>query len=369
MKAKTIVGLMACAVLAPAFADTTPIDNNKPTTNDWFSTRVESSAVSVTNATWGATSTPTVESGASVMVIDADVNSPATLTPTIADADTKGSLGVVTIASKAYLAPSAKADLPDAAALGAAQVGFAVATESETTSFYAYTKISDSGVWTKLAGVPPPTTETDTEFTIVLNYNTSKVTFMVGSTPLTVAEASAAGAVGATELNFTPAAAMISDVAAIGSGTITSIDAKFEKAVAVGKDGKAYGTIAEAYNTTGDGTVVAWDSTTGAPAAENSEANYADNGLTKPVCMALNLPTDNANAKLAFQPAATQPNDGIAVATTVAPVTGVTVKFTVNKVTGTASTDTQYDYDSIKLPLGTGTYTIEPVVTATASNP
>lgn len=357
MKAKTIVGLMACAVLVPAFADTTPIDNNKPTTNDWFSTKVESSAVSVTNATWGATSTPTVESGASVMVIDADVNSPATLTPTVADADTKGSLGVVTIASKAYLAPSAKADLPDAAALGAAQVGFAVATESETTNFYAYTKTSTSGVWTKLKDATPPSDESDTEFTIVLNYNTSNVTFMVGSTTLSVAVASDAGAVDATELSFTPAAAMISDVAAIGSGTITSIDAKFEKAVAV-KGDKKYATIAEAYNSTETGDVVTWNSSTGE--AETGDAAYAPNGLTKAVCMALNMPTDDATAKIALRPAAMKVANKITLATAVDPVQNVTVAFDVQD---DGSNET-FPADAIQIPLATGTYTVTPVVTA-----
>lgn len=355
MKAKTIVGLMACAVLVPAFADITPIDNNKPTTNDWFSTKVESSAVSVTNATWGATSTPTVESGASVMVIDADVNSPATLTPTVADADTKGSLGVVTIASKAYLAPSAKADLPDAAALGAAQVGFAVATESETTNFYAYTKTSTSGVWTKLKDATPPSDESDTEFTIVLNYNTSNVTFMVGSTTLSVAVASDAGAVDATELSFTPAAAMISDVAAIGSGTITSIDAKFEKAVAV-KGSTKYATIADAYNASGSGTVEVWDPANGAPATEQTAAN----GLSKAECMALNIAE---NAAIALEPT-TQADDGkITVKTVVNPVNDVTVGFQVVKIAGGAAEDpTSYPANAIKLPKTTGQYRIQPTI-------
>ena len=364
MKAKTIVGLMACAVLVPAFADTTPIDNNKPTTNDWFSTSVPGSTIVASGATWAtgeSVTPPTVDATAHVLVIDADTAKPATLTPTVADADTKGSLGVVTIASKAYLAPSAKADLPDAAALGAAQVGFAVATESETTSFYAYTKISDSGVWTKLAGVPPPTTETDTEFTIVLNYNTRKVTFMVGSTTLSVAVASDAGAVDATELSFTPAAAMISDVAAIGSGTITSIDAKFENAVAVKGDTK-YATIADAYNASGSGTVKVWDSNTGAVAQEQTAAN----GLTKAECMALNIAE---NAAIALEPT-TQADDGkITVKTVVNPVDDVTVGFKVVKVTGEAAVDdTSYPANAIKLPKTTGQYRIQPTVGAKSSN-
>lgn len=357
MKAKTIVGLMACAVLAPAFAD---IDNNKPTTNDWFSASVSGESVYVTGATWNTT--PAVEgSTTKVMVIDADVTSPATLTPTTADADTKASCGVVTIASKACLAPSAVADLPSATALGNAQVGFAVATESETTSFYAYTKTSTSGVWTKLQGANPPSTETDTEFTIVLNYNTSKVTFMVGSTPLSVAVASDAGAVNATELSFTPAAAMISDVAAIGSGTITSIDAKFEKAVAV-VDNVRYGTIAEAYTAAGNsGTVAVWDPSTGGAA----DVQTAANGASKAVCMALNVSTTDANAVLTFVPTSETENT-IVLETAVDPVDDVTVTFAVSKDGGVASGS--YSANGISIPKKAGSYTIVPTVSA-KSNP
>jgi hypothetical protein len=366
MKAKTIVGLMACAVLVPAFADTTPIDNNKPTTNDWFSTSVPGSTIYASGAAWAtgvSVTPPTVDATAHVLVIDADTTKPATLTPTVVDADKKGSLGVVTIASKAYLAPSAIADLPQATALGAAQVGFAVATETvsetTTTNFYAYTKTSTSGVWTKLKGANPPSTETDTEFTIVLNYNTSKVAFMVGSTTLSVAVASDAGAVDATELSFTPAEAMISDVAAIGSGTITSIDAKFEKAVAV-KGNTKYATIAEAYNSTETGDVVTWNSSTGE--AETGDAAYAPNGLTKAVCMALNMPTDDATAKIALRPANKKVANKITLATAVNPVDNVTVAFAVTTKSGTAAGSTSYPADAIELPLGTGTYTVTPTV-------
>ena len=254
MKAKTIVGLMACAVLAPAFADT--INNNNPTVEDWFSSGVASETISTSNASWGQ-SAPGLNTAKTAIEIDADVASPATLTPTADAVSTAGkeSDGLVTITSKAYLAPSAKADLPTADALGNAQVGFAVATETVSeatiTNFYAYTKTANGGVWTRLSRVIPSAEVVDTDFTIVLDYRTCKVTFSVGATPVTlaVAEATDAGVAGATELAFVSGAAKLSDVAAIGSGTITSINAKYEKAVAVGKDGKAYGTIAEAYNT------------------------------------------------------------------------------------------------------------------------
>lgn len=374
MKAKTIVGLMACAVLAPAFAD---IDNNNPTSADWFSTKVENSAVSVTAATWGATSAPSVESGASVMVIDADAASPATLTPTAEAVSTAGkkSDGLVTITSKAYLAPSAIADQPAAATLGNAQVGFAVFTttgETPTSSYYVYVRTGategaspvSTGEWIAVTGtnVTVPGGETDTDFKIVLDYRTNKASFFVKVSDAYVALSGTQSGQSTDSFAFVPATANLSDIAALGSGTITSIDAKFEEAVAVGKDGKAYGTIAEAYNTTGLGTVVAWDSTTGA--AATGEAVYAANGLDKAVCMALNMPTDDATAKIALRPAdATKKVENkITLATAVNPVDNVTVAFAVTTKSGTAAGSESYPADAIELPLGTGTYTVTPTI-------
>lgn len=358
MKVKTIVGLMACAVLVPAFAD---IDNNKPTTNDWFSTEVKNNAISVTGAAWGQNSAPTVESGA--MVIDADVGAPATLTPTTTDSKTAADLasdGLVSITSVAYLAPSATNDLPTAEALTGAQVGFAVAVNGESvTNYYGYVRTGENaGNWFALTGATPPVGEGNTTFTIVLDYRSTdkKVSFVVNSTTL-------ADGNSATAFTFVPVNAnnaKLSNVAAIGSGTITSIDAKYEKAVAaVAGSNVPYATVAAAYAAAGaSGTVVAWDS--GAPAAADSSANYADNGLTKPVCMALNLPTDDANAKIALEPAQTSVPGKITLATAVDPVQNVTVKFDVQD----DGSEATFPADAIEIPLATGTYTVTPVVTA-----
>lgn len=352
MKAKTIVGLMACAVLAPAFAD---IDNNKATTNDWFSTSVSGESVSATGAEWNTT--PAVEgSTTKVMVIDADVTAPATLTPTEAKATeaTKKSDGLVTITSSAYLAPSATNDLPNATALGSAQVGFAVAVDGDNaTNYYGYVRTGENvGTWFKLTGATPPNGENDTTFTIVLDYRSTdkKVSFVVDSTTL-------ADGNSATAFTFVPVNAKLSDVAAIGSGTITSIDAKFEEAVAVGKDGKAYGTIAEAYNTTGGGSVVAWDSTTGA--AATGDAANAANGASKAVCMALNVSTTDANAALAFEPTS-DTADSIILKTVVNPVDNVTVLFTVKE--GDTVKGSGYSASNIAIPKVAGVYTVVPTV-------
>ena len=384
MKAKTIVGLMACAVLVPAFAD---IDNNKPTTNDWFSTSVPDSTIVASGAAWAtgdAVTPPTVDAAAHVMVIDADVGAPATLTPTNINNKTVADLasdGLVTITSSAYLAPSAKTDLPAATDLGNAQVGFAVATETvsetPTTNFYAYVRKAPSGntsngEWIAVSNtvVTVPSEVEDTNFKIELDYrstpNVAKFYVKVGENYVQLS-GTPYGGTATNAFEFVPAESKLSDVAAIGSGTITSIDAKFENAVAVGKDNKPYGTIAEAYNSTGSGTVVAWDSTTGA--AATGAAVYAANGLDKAVCMALNIDTADANAKIALRPAATQVANKITLATAVAPVNDVTVMFSVTTVSGTDAGNESYPADGIQLPQGTGTYRVVPVVNPAVVTP
>ena len=356
MKAKTIVGLMACAVLVPAFADTTPIDNSKPTTNSWFGASVSGSNIITNGATWNAELS--VEN--SKMVIDADAASPVALTPTNVNSKTVADLasdGLVTITSSAYLAPSATNDLPNATALEPAQVGFAVAVDGDNaTNYYGYVRTAENvGTWFKLTGATPPNGENDTAFTIVLDYRSDprKVSFVVDSTML-------ADGNSATAFTFVPASAKLSDVAAIGSGTITSINAKYEKAVAVGKDGKAYGTIAQAYNAPGEeGTVVAWDPSTGA-AATGAAANAA-NGASKAVCMALNVSTTDANAALTFVPTAETPTD-IVLQTAVAPVDNVTVTFAVKE--GDTVKGSGYSASNIAIPKEAGQYTIVPTVSA-----
>ncbi len=366
MKAKTIVGLMACAVLVPAFAD---IDNNKATTNDWFSTSVSGESVSATGAEWNTT--PAVEgSTTKVMVIDADVTSPATLTPTEAKATeaTKKSDGLVTITSKAYLAPSAIADQPAAATLGNAQVGFAVFTttgETPTSSYYVYVRTGatqdaspvSTGEWIAVTGtnVTVPNGETDTEFKIVLDYRTNKASFFVKVSDAYVALSGTQSSQSTDSFTFVPVTANLSDIAALGSGTITSIDAKFEEAVAV-VDNVRYGTIAEAYTAAGNsGTVAVWDPANGAPYADQTTAN----GLGKAVCMALNIAPD---AKIALEPAAQNVENKVVLKTAVAPVDGVTALFTVSTLSGTSAGEGSYTASNIQIPLGTGTYQVIPTV-------
>lgn len=371
MKAKTIVGLMACAVLAPAFAD-----NNAPGTNDWFSTSASGSTISSTGATWASNeSAPSAESGK--LVIDADTSTPATLAPTAADADTNGSVGLVTITSTAYLAPSALADLPAASALGNAQVGFAVATvtaanENTTSSFYGYVRKTPTtsgnetvqdGEWIALSGATPPSTETDTEFKIDLDYVNNKVSFSVKvGNAYVVLSGVPDGGTSTSSFDFVPADSnWLTDVAALGSGTITSIDAKYEAAVAV-KGSKRYSTIAAAYNSSETGDVQVWDASKGAAAQTQTAAN----GLSRAECLALNIAE---NAAIALEPAEQADAGKITVKTVVNPVDDVTVGFKVVKVTGEAAVDdTSYPANAIKLPKTTGQYRIQPTVGAKSSN-
>lgn len=383
MKAKTIVGLMACAVLAPAFADTINNNpNNNASSTEWFSTSApaEGTTIVETRAAWAANaSKPTVGGETTkVLVIDADAGTPATLTPSDATADGKASDGLVTITSKAYLAPSAKADLPTAAVLNNAQVGFAVATET-ATSFYAYVRKApttennetvQNGEWIALTGVNPPANEADTEFKIDIDYQNKKVSFSVKvNGAYVVLSGTPSGAqASTTSFNFVPVddtTAWLSDVAAIGSGTITSIDATYEKAVAVVNNVR-YGTIAEAYTAAGSsGTVAVWDPENGVAYEDQTTVN----GLGKAACIALGIAQDG---QLAFEPAAANKKvpGKITIATKVAPVDGVVAKFSVAKQTGNENVDAdaKYDSDAIPLPLGTGTYKIVPHVSAVSQS-
>ena len=354
MKAKTIVGMMACAAFASAFADT--INNNVATTNDqWFVGNVQSSALHADGAAWDNTAAKATVSGTKIE-IDNDLSTALTLAPTTTNSKTAADLasdGLVILSATAYLTPSALADLPTLEALGDAQVGFAVAVDNNVTNYYAYTRNEDdngtvtNGTWTALTGVNPPVTETDTAFKIALDYQDSIAKFYVGDTLLFTT-------------NFTPVAAKLSNVAAFGSGTITSISGAYENAVAVGKDGKVYGTIAQAYNAPGEDPVVAWDPSTGE--AAKGAAVYAANGLEKAVCMALNIAPD---AKIALEPAAQNVENKVVLKTAVAPVDGVTALFTVSTLSGTSAGEGSYTASNIQIPLGTGTYQIIPTVSGT----
>jgi hypothetical protein len=360
MKTKKIVGLMACAAFASAFAD--PINNNVATTNNqWFVGNVQSSALHADGAAWDNSTAGATVNASNKIEIDNDLSTALTLTPTVTESKTaadRESDGLVIISAAAYLTPSAFADLPAASALGDAQVGFAVAIDNNVTNYYAYTRTGDStGSWVALTGANPPDTEaTDTEFKIVLDYRISKAKFYV---TVNNAEVLLSDGNSVNSLTFVPVNPKVSNVAAFGSGTITEIKGGYENAVAVGKDGKPYGTIAEAYNATGEGTVVAWDSTTGA--AATGDAVNAANGASKAVCLALNVSTTDADAVLTFVPASENANN-IVLQTAIAPVDDVTVTFAVKK--GDAAASGSYPANAIPIPKEAGQYTIVPTVSA-----
>ena len=368
MKAKTIVGLMACAVFASAFAD-----NNNPynvaTTNDaWFVGNVVSSAPAADGAAWARVTSADVDANNKIQ-IDADAASAVTLTPTVTSGMTaadRASDGLVIVTSSAYLTPSDKVDLPAPSTLTTAQVGFAVAVNSNVTNYYAYVRKGETsgetpvaeGEWIALSGATPPDGETDTAFKIVLDYQACTAKFFVTVNNVdTILSGTPDGGSSTDTFTFVPVtgSAKLTDVAAFGSGTITEIRGAYENAVAV-KNGVKYAKIADAYNATGNYAVEVWDPTTGDAAAQQTAAN----GLSKAACVALGIPE---SGKLPLEPAAQNVSGKVVLKTSVDPVDGVTAKFTVSKIAGEAAEDTtKYNHDSIQLPLTEGQYQVIPEV-------
>ena len=302
MKAKTMLGLIACAsacVSLSAFGNET---------NGWFGVKVENAEIVHPNcATNGAAVTI---DGSAIKLEDASL-----VIDHFAEAPTSDD--IVKIAATALLTPSSTNDFADVS--DQSKAGFAVGIDDQDkTNFYGYA----NGVWHKLSGTPG-----DGE-TSIFNL--------------------ASGANGLNGIN------------ASGSGSITSVTGAYEVAVAAYGD-KKYGSIAEASDAvkaasaadpTATVQVVNSDGTT-----EPADA-LAANGLRKIVCEALGLPMNDSTANIAVAPVATDDDSGnITLELTLSNVTEPdAVGFVVS------GSDTKYDADGIKIPLTAGTYTITPVL-------
>lgn len=336
MKAEKVLGIAACAfacATGSVFANTT---------NSWFGVAPSGSNIGLASATTNGVAV-TVDNG--IIQLDNDFDSALTFTPT--DAAPSMSDGLVTITSSAVLTPS---DVSDLGPVSGAHAGFAVAVDGSATNFYGYASAASGNGWVKLTNVAPVDPETTpTTFTIAINYRDSKVSFYQGSTLLTD-EGSAS--VFSISNNFT----QLNNVAAYGSGSISSITSQYEVAVAIGKDGKKYGSTVEAVNTTGESSIQVIDPTTGNAAAQQLAAN----GIQLWECDVLNVEPD---AAIALEPATKGVEGKIALKLAVDPDPGVSVKFQV-KQGGSLVSDTKYDADAIGIPLTTGTYTIVPDITA-----
>lgn len=339
MKAKKLMGVIACAgacVSLSALANTT---------NGWFGVSVNTDIETANCTTNGAA----VQVDDSKIILDNDLESALTITPgsgaTLSD-------GLVTITSTALLTPSDASEL--GAITGGAQAGFAVAVAGNQTNFYGYASAGKSGdpAWIKFT-TGPADPEADTTFTIALNYRDKKVSFYNGSTLLTDGTSS--------EFSISSEFVNLANVAAYGSGSISSVTSQYEVAVAAYGD-KKYGSGAEAVKAAGaSGTVLDINPTTG----EATDKKQATNGLYAWQCDVLGIEPD---ASIPLVPATKEvASDKIAVAVSgYTPVDGVSVKFQVKHGDSLVS-DAKYDADAIGIPMTTGQYTVVPEISA-ASN-
>ena len=325
MKAKTMLGLIACAsacVSLSAFGNET---------NGWFGVKVENAEIVHPNcATNGAAVTI---DGSAIKLEDASLGIDSFAAAPTSD-------NIVKISATALLTPSSTSDFDVS---GSPKAGFAVGVDNlNATNFYGYA----SNSWHKLTGATPGAGETS--FSMILNYRDKVVSFYVDDVLLT------------SEDPLILDANSLASISASGSGSITSVTGAYEVAVAAYGD-KKYGSIAEASDAvkaasaadpTATVQVVNSDGTT-----EPADA-LAANGLRKIVCEALGLPMNDSTANIAVAPVATDDDSG-----------NITLELTLSNVTEpdavgfvVSGSDTKYDADGIKIPLTAGTYTITPVL-------
>ena len=331
MKAKTMLGLIACAsacVSLSAFGNET---------NGWFGVKVENAEIVHPNcATNGAAVTI---DGSAIKLEDASLG-----IDNFAAAPTSDN--IVKISATALLTPSSTNDFTDVSAQSKA--GFAVGIDDQDkTNFYGYA----NGAWHKLTGANPG--DGETSFSMILNYRDKEVSFYVDDVLLTSDD----------PLTLASDANSLASISASGSGSITSVTGAYEVAVAA-YDGKKYGSISEA---SGAASAASADPTAAVQVVNadgsTEDANaVAANGLRKIVCEALGLPMNDSAANIAVAPAATdtdQNNITLAVNVAGAPEASA-VKYEVKK-------DGVFDHYSdsaaaVTIPLGAGTYTITPVL-------
>lgn len=329
MKAKTMLGLIACAsacVSLSAFGNET---------NGWFGVKVENVEIVHPNcATNGAAVTI---DGSAIKLEDASLG-----IDNFAAAPTSD--GIVKISATALLTPSSTSDFDVS---GSPKAGFAVGVDNQNaTNFYGYA----SNSWHKLTGATPGAG--DTSFSMILNYRDKVVSFYVDDVLLT------------SEDPLILDASSLASISASGSGSITSVTGAYEVAVAAYGD-KKYGSIAEASDAVKAASAADPTATVQVVNADGSteDANaVAANGLRKIVCEALGLPMNDSAANIAVAPAATDTDvDEITLAVNVAGAPEASaVKYEVKK-------NGVFDHYSdsaaaVTIPLQAGTYTITPVL-------
>ena len=339
MKAKTLMGMIACAgacVSLSAFGNTT---------NGWFGVTVGQGITPVHCTTNGVA--VTVENNK--IKLDNDKDTPLTITPDASFTATNMNDGVYVIKATAALTPCSASDLNSNVTEGA-KAGFAVGiNDNNVTNYYGYAK----GAWNRYEGVPVVAEGQDTTFKIVLNYRDSKVQFYTGTNPETM--------LGEVEgISFETSAPIGID--AFGSGSISSITSGYEVAVAAYNNIK-YGSVAEAKAAATAAGMSAEDVRGISSTGEIKDANAtAENGMSYVVCEALGLNVNDPNANITVAPLATDTAvDKITLCLTNENL-GPEANLVGYKVSDGKTEGTVYDANSIKIPLEAGTYTIKPVL-------
>ena len=316
MKAKTMLGLIACAsacVSLSAFGNET---------NGWFGVKVENVEIVHPNcATNGAAVTI---DGSAIKLEDASLG-----IDNFAEAPTSD--GIVKISATALLTPSSTSGF---VVSGSPKAGFAVGIDGQNeTNFYGYA----SNSWHKLTGATPGAG--DTSFSMILNYRDKVVSFYVDDVLLT------------SEDPLILDADSLAAINASGSGSITSVTGAYEVAVAA-YDGKKYGSGAEAVKARGAGAGDIQDiASNGTPTSTPQAAN----GLYAWECDALGVAKD---AKVPFKPAATVGNSiTLQIASEIED--GLAATFKVYPV-GSENAIGSYPSDAIQIPQEQGAYLIKP---------
>ena len=339
MKAEKVIGIAACAfacVTSSAFGNTN---------GDWFSASASGTDASLSGV--AASGTYTVEG--SKFKVDNDSESALVFTPDASITATNMSDGVVTIVAAAELTPSSASDL---SAVTGAKVGLAVGVDSDITNYYAYAAAG----WKTLSanGVTVPDSG-DTSFKIILDYRSRTAQFYIGSTLMTYDDTTPT-----TAPAFAAGTDSVVDIQAYGSGSITSIDADYEVAVAA-YNGTKYGSIAEAKAAAGGNAAnVQGISSTG----EITDAGTtAANGMNLVVCEALGLDVTDKDADIAVAPVATDTAENAITLHLTTSTTGTEADLVGYEVwVNNAKDGETRDASSITIPLEAGTYTIKPVL-------
>ena len=331
MKAKTLMGMIACA---GACVSLSAFGNN---TNNWFNAVVADSNITLSGV---STNGVAVQVSDGKIVLDNEKESALTFEPVA----TNMSTGVSVIRATAELTPSdANFDTP----VEGAKVGFAVGVAGNATNYYGFA----SGEWFKLDGVNPPYSG-NTEFQLILDYRSATAQFFVKNAGSYQILSTNNG----TTTAFVFAKGSASDIRGIdayGSGSITSLAGDFELAV-VDVDGTKYGSVADAKAAGGTATNIKVVDSTGAVVDKVT----ANNGLSVAVCTALGLDIDADDANIEVAPVGTD-NDEDKITLAVSLSAGAEPDAVGFTITGS---DTVHNYNAIKIPLTAGTYTITPVL-------